>query len=127
MKICTFVHEVFECHFELVALFTLLLLGIEIISIAHIASFAQFGRNFTNLVFISTKTASKLYLNVELDINVPLLANHDAVLQVEVDHHYHLLVTGLEDGMLHIGVQNINLVTALRSIAKTVRMGLQIS
>ena len=55
-KTLTFVHKVFEGHFELVALFTLLLLGIEIISITHISSLAQIGRNFTNLEFDKYKS-----------------------------------------------------------------------
>ena len=53
------------------------------------------------------------------------LANHNAILQVEMNHHNHLFVARLKHGMLDILVQNINLITALRRVPEAVCMGLE--
>ena len=66
-----------------------------------------------------------LNLNIELDIDMSLLANHDAIFKVEMNHHNHFLVTWLENGMLDILVQNVDFITSLSSVSETICMCLQ--
>lgn len=76
-------------------LLTLLLLGVKIVSVAKVARSVDVGRDFTDF-------------DVELDVDVALLADHDAVFEMEVEDHYHFFVAGLEDRVFDIHVQNIN-------------------
>ena len=107
-------------------LLTLLLLSIQIITIAHIACLAQIGGDFADLVQILIKhNLLENNLNVKLDVNVTFLADHDAIFEMKMNDHNHLFVARLKHGMLDIFVQNVDLIATLRRVPKAVRVSLQ--
>ena len=67
------------------------------------------------------------YLNVKLNINMTFLSNHDSMFQMEMNHHNHFFVTWLKDCMFYILIKNINLISTLGSITKTICVRLEIS
>ena len=93
--IFTFFHEILESCFESMSLFAFLLLGVKIVAVAQIARPINVGRDFADF-------------DVELNVDVSFLADHDSVFQMKMQNHNHFFVARLEDRVLDIHVQNIN-------------------
>mmetsp|Transcript_15432 Transcript_15432/g.39868 ORF Transcript_15432/g.39868 Transcript_15432/m.39868 type:complete len:215 (-) Transcript_15432:1752-2396(-) len=59
-------------------------------------------------------------LDVELDVPVLLLANHQAVVQVEVDQNYNVVVRRLKEGVFDVVIENLDPFTTARSVEKPI-------
>ncbi len=53
--------------------------------------------------------AKKLLWDTNLNIDVPLFAEHDGIFQVEVKQNDHLTIARLVEGVLDVVVENVNL------------------
>ena len=64
-------------------------------------------------------------LDIELDINVSLLSDHNSIFEMKMNDHNHFLVAWLEYCMFYVFVKNIDLVSSLRRVSESVRVSFQ--
>jgi hypothetical protein len=64
---------------------------------------------------------------IELDISVLLLAPQNGILQVEMQKDKHLIVTGLEERMLDVVVEDIDFISTQCNITETINVSFQLT
>lgn len=92
-----FFAKTFERRFEFVSELPLGLFGRQVVPVVHVLVFTQIGGDFSDL-------------RVELDVDMLLLPEHDGVFQVEMEEDDHFAVTGLEEGVFDVVVEDIDFI-----------------